>query len=74
MNIHVVFRNKKRVLRVKRYTHEKRLRALSYAKATLAMEGMYLTAREEQLILKRANGEVRNADFLTLAMEIAKNV
>ncbi|MNW47765.1 hypothetical protein D3C74_251080 [compost metagenome] len=74
MNIYVVNRNKKRVLFMKKYTQKKRLNALLNAKASLAIEGMQLTTREEQLILRRANGEMKNTEFLALAMEIAKNV
>lgn len=74
MNIHIAYRNKKRVLFVKRYTHEKRLNALLNAKASLAIEGMHLTTREEHLILKRANEKMKNSEFIALAIEIAKNV
>lgn len=74
MNIYVVNRNKERVLLMKRYAHKKRLKALLNAKASLEIEGMHLTTREEQLVLRRANGEVKNTEFLALAMEIAKNV
>ncbi|WP_341279988.1 hypothetical protein [Paenibacillus sp. FSL H8-0537] len=74
MNIYVVNRYKKRVLVVRRNTHEKKLNALLNAKASLAIEGMFLTTREEQLLMRRVNGEVKNNEFLALAMEIAKNV
>ncbi|MCU6712411.1 hypothetical protein M6D81_27320 [Paenibacillus sp. J5C_2022] len=76
MNIHISHRNKnkKRVLLVKRYTHEKKLHAMLNAKASLAIEGMHLTNREEELVLKRANGKMKNAEFLAQAMEIAKSV
>jgi len=74
MHIHNVDRKKKRVLLVKRYTHEKKLHALLNAKASLAIEGMHLTFREEQLILKRTTGKMKNTEFLAQAMEIAKNV
>jgi len=59
---------------VKRYTHEKKLRALLNTKASLAIEGLHLTAPEEQLVTKRANGKMKNGDFLARAMETAKNV
>ncbi|WP_374020549.1 hypothetical protein ABU162_13565 [Paenibacillus thiaminolyticus] len=52
----------------------KKINALLNAKASLAIEGMYLTTQEEQLISKRVNGEMKNTEFLALAMEIAKNV
>ncbi|TVX99054.1 hypothetical protein [Cohnella terricola] len=74
MNINIASRNKKKVPLVKKYTHEKRLHALLNAKASLSIEGMHLTALEEQLILKRANGKMKNKEFLALAMEISKNV
>jgi hypothetical protein len=74
MNIHVVGRSKNRMLLVKRYSHKRKMNALLNAKASLAIEGLYLTAQEEQLILKRVNGELRNTEFLSRAMEIAKNV
>jgi len=73
MNISIVS-SKKRVLLVKRYTQEKRKRALLNAKASLAIEGMYLTTQEEQLVEQRAAGEMSNAEFLAKAIEIAKNV
>ncbi|WEK54563.1 MAG: hypothetical protein P0Y55_00330 [Candidatus Cohnella colombiensis] len=59
---------------MKRYSHKRRMVALLNAKASLAIEGLYLTTQEEQLILKRVNGEIRNTEFLSRAMEIAKNV
>lgn len=74
MNIHISYRNKKRVLLVKRYSHKNRLQALLNAKASLAIEGMHLTTREEQLILQRANGKMKNSEFIAQAIEIARNV
>lgn len=74
MNISIVTSNKKRVLLVKRYTQEKRKRALLNAKASLAIEGMYLTNQEQELVEQRSAGEMSNAEFLAKAMELAKNV
>ncbi|MNW48725.1 hypothetical protein D3C74_261040 [compost metagenome] len=74
MNINVVRRYEKRVLSVQRYTHKKKLIALMNAKASLAIEGMYLTTPEEHLIMERLNGRVKNKEFLAYAMEIARNV
>lgn len=74
MHIYAISRKVKQVKHMRRRTQGKRLNALLNAKASLAIEGMRLTEREEQLILKRANGKMKNADFLKLATEIAKNV
>ncbi|MEK4249457.1 antitoxin VbhA family protein [Paenibacillus sp. FSL W7-1287] len=74
MNISIVSPNKKRVLLVKRYTREQRKRALLNAKASLAIEGMYLTTEEEQLVEQKAAGKMSNAEFIAKAIELAKNV
>ena len=48
--------------------------ALMNAKASLAIEGMYLTTQEDQLLLDRANGKLNDSEFLARALDIAKNV
>lgn len=48
--------------------------ALMNGKASLAIEGIYLTPQEEQLLLQRASGRLKNSEFLERAQEIAKNV
>ncbi|NMM54640.1 hypothetical protein [Paenibacillus aquistagni] len=74
MNIHVVSRSEKRMLTVRRYSHKRKMSALYNAKASLAIEGLYLSNQEEQLLLKRVNREIRNTEFLAKAIEIAKHV
>ncbi|APO43362.1 hypothetical protein BS614_04375 [Paenibacillus xylanexedens] len=75
MNIDVVIkRYEKRVLFVKRYTRKNKLIALMNAKASLAVEGMHLTASEDNLIMERLNGNLKNSEFLAHAMELARNV
>ncbi|OBZ10747.1 hypothetical protein A8L34_19455 [Bacillus sp. FJAT-27264] len=48
--------------------------ALLYVKSSLAIEGIILTPQENQLLLDRSNGRMKNADFLARALEMAKNV
>lgn len=74
MNTNIVRRSKKRMLIVKRYSQKRKMDALIHAKASLAIEGMYLTTQEEKLILKRINDELSDNEFLSRALEIAKNV
>ncbi len=59
---------------MKKYTQKEKLIALKNAKASLAIEGMYLTALEEDLIMERINGRMKNEEFLAQAMELARNV
>ncbi|MGF7049459.1 hypothetical protein J2T13_003970 [Paenibacillus sp. DS2015] len=59
---------------MKKYSDKTKMNALLYAKASLAIEGMYLTTKEEQLVVRRVNGELGDTEFLSRAMEIAKGV
>lgn len=46
---------------------------LDQAKASLAIEGLELTKKEEDLILARQRGEITQREFLKRAAELAKN-
>lgn len=45
--------------------------ALEYIKATNAMEGLYLTPEQEDLIRKVCKGEITEEEFHKKALEIA---
>lgn len=62
------------MLVVKKISQKRKIHALNNAKASLAIEGLYLNVKEDELLLKRVNGEITNAEFLARAMEIARNV
>ncbi len=80
MHMHVVsLRNKmlcnrKRVVVLKRYSQQQLRRALLNAKASLEIEGLFLTPQEDRLLLDRAQGKITYREFLERAKEIAKNV
>jgi|GEM_PF-1609924 len=80
MHIHVVnlrskmLSNRKRVIVMKRYSQQQIRRALVNAKASLEIEGLFLTPQEERLLLDRAEGKMKYSEFLARAKEIAKNV
>ncbi len=59
---------------MKRFTAQQAEHALLGAKATLAVEGMYLTVQEEQLIKKQLNGKLSEAEFKKIALEMATGV
>lgn len=67
-------RGRKGMIILKRASRQKSNIALMNAKASLAIEGIYLTSQEDQLLLARANGQLKNSEFLARALEIAKNV
>jgi hypothetical protein len=48
------------------------LKALDRAKASLAHEGMTLRPDEEQLVLRRARGEITQEEFTRLVVELAR--
>ena len=48
------------------------LKALEQAKGELRLEGLDLTAEEEELLARRARGELSEAEFSRLAVELAK--
>ena len=77
MHIHVMskkFANRKKVKILRKYSQQQISRALKYSKASLEIEGLFLTAQEERLLLERANGNMKYSEFLARAKEIAKNV
>ncbi len=59
---------------MKRFTLAQAERALEGSKATLAVEGMYLTEQEEQLIKKQLMGKLSESEFKKLALEMAVGV
>lgn len=80
MHIHVTsLRNKirfnrKRVNVLKRYAPEQLKRALFQAKASLEIEGLFLTPKEERLLAERFEGKMTYGEFLARAKEMAKHV
>ncbi len=46
-------------------------KALDYAKASLAFEGLYVCKEQEQLVLSLLNDEISEEDFLKKALELA---
>lgn len=64
----------KGMIKMKRLSLHKSKSALKNAKASLAIEGIYLTSQEDQLLMQRASGRIKNSEFLARAIEIAKNV
>ncbi len=59
---------------MKKLTDEKAERALRGTKATLAVEGMHLTEKEEQLIKLQLTGKISEAQFKKIALEMAIGV
>jgi len=45
--------------------------ALKEAKASLAVEGLYTTSEEDELIRKKLRGEISHDEFLRRALELA---
>jgi len=72
--IKVTSQDAKGMKAMKRSARQKKHFALNNAKASLAIEGMQLTPKEEELLLLRADGKMKNSEFLSRALEIAKNV
>ena len=72
--VNLISRNTKGMKPMKRTSRQKKSIALLNAKASLAIEGIYLTSQEEQLLSLRANGRLKNSEFLARALEMAKNV
>ncbi|KGX85203.1 antitoxin VbhA family protein [Pontibacillus litoralis] len=46
-------------------------KAMEYTKSTLAIEGLYLTKEEEELILSKVNGELSKKEFIEKAKELS---
>ena len=59
---------------MKRLTDEQAERAIRGTKATLAVEGMYLTDKEEQLVKQQLTGKISEAQFKKMALEMATGV
>ncbi|CAM3628705.1 hypothetical protein EDM52_21260 [Brevibacillus invocatus] len=80
MHIHVVslqtkiLYNRDRVDVLRRYSQKQVRRALLHAKASLEIEGMFLTQQEDRLLTERAEGKIRYSEFLARAKEMARNV
>lgn len=70
----VISSNTKGMKPMKRTSRQKKSVAILNAKASLAIEGIYLTSQEEQLLSLRVEGRLKNSEFLARALEIAKNV
>jgi hypothetical protein len=67
-------RGAKGMMAVKRTLRQKNQIAVRNAKASLAMEGFYLTPKEDQLLSLKAEGRLKESEFLARALELAKNV
>lgn len=52
--------------------HEKIQAKLKNARATLAVEGMELSKKDEELLIARHEGEITEKEFLKKARELAK--
>lgn len=80
MHIHVasltkkILTPRKRVIVLKKYSQQQLKNAILNAKASLEIEGLFLTHEEEQLLLERAEGKMSHSEFLARAKEIADNV
>lgn len=73
MHINVISSNHRGIIRLKKIL-KRNQKALSYAKSSLAIEGIHLTPQENQLLLDRSNGRMNDSEFLIRALEMAKNV
>lgn len=49
-------------------------KAMESAKASLAMEGLYLTKEEEEIVSKSFDGKITHDEFIRLARELAKKM
>lgn len=55
-------------------TRERFEKGMTYAKATHAIEGIYLTADEEELLWQHASGQITDEEFERKALELAYKV
>jgi len=67
-------RGAKGMVAMKKTLRHKNQIALRNAKASLAMEGLYLTPQEDELLSLRAEGRLKESRFLARALELAKHV
>lgn len=68
------FSNRKRVAVLKRFSQKQVMSSLLNAKASLEIEGYFITPQENELLLERTKGKLTYSEFLARAKEIAKNV
>ena len=61
------------MMALKQNLRQKSQIALRNAKASLAIEGMFLTPKEDELLSLRAEGKLKDSEFLARALELAKN-
>lgn len=59
---------------MKKFTDEQAERAIRGTKATLAVEGMYLTDKEEELIKQQLTGKISEAQYKKMVLEMATGV
>ncbi|MFD1990633.1 hypothetical protein ACFSGI_11745 [Paenibacillus nicotianae] len=59
---------------MKKFNQEEANRALENAKASLAVEGLYLPESEQQLIKLKLTGQITELEFKKMALELAKVV
>ncbi|MED4018562.1 antitoxin VbhA family protein [Sutcliffiella cohnii] len=52
---------------------EKWEKAIKYAKATNAIEGLYVTPEEEVLILSNLEGHITDEEFLKIVKDMTKS-
>lgn len=52
-------------------TRERFEKGMSYAKATHAIEGIYLTADEEELLWQHVSGQITDEEYERKALELA---
>ncbi|WP_407708837.1 hypothetical protein ACIU4M_19390 (plasmid) [Bacillus altitudinis] len=55
-------------------TRERFEKGMRYAKATHAVEGIYLTVDEEELLWQHASGQITDEEFERKALELAYKV
>ncbi|WP_144514931.1 antitoxin VbhA family protein [Bacillus pumilus] len=55
-------------------TRERFEKGMIYAKATHALEGIYLTTDEEELLWQHASGQITDEEFERKALELAYKV
>lgn len=59
---------------MRKFTEAQAQRALRGAKATLAVENMYLTEEEEDLIKQQLTGKISEEQFKKMVLEMAIGV
>jgi len=59
---------------MKKLTDEQAERAIRGTKATFAVEGMYPTKEQEELVKQQLTGKISEAEFKKMALEMATGV